>query len=174
MDVVTLGMDPKGYDRVIFTATKPAVVAQRLLNSLVQRWGTFIIETDIDGNQTTTSSSAVSETSFLELQKAHHSVFTCSKSEQMQRHFQRHSYELMKDGEGAISYHFRQREKILFKLDKLVEVEQGVGELVSVEPYTAWFCADTILELTAVTPADPDSDPFSGWAMTILLKACKE
>jgi hypothetical protein len=132
------------------------------------------IEEDIEGNQMTTSSSAVSEALFSGLQQIRHLIFTCSKNVKMQQHFQRHSYELMEDGEGTISYHFRQRNKILFKLDKLIEVQRGEGMLLSVQPYTAWFCSDTILELTAVTPGCPDSDPFSEWAMTILLKACQE
>src|SRR5262249_48878464 len=100
-----------------------------------------------------------------------HFVITVAKDQQMQEYFREHSYELMQNGEGAISYHFRQRRKILFRFDRLSEVRRGEGEKHSVRPYRAWLSADNILELTAVTPAPPKRDPFSEWAWRVLLEA---
>ena len=172
MDVTSMGMDPNGFDTVLFTANKSLELIRSVTKSVGMRWDDYIIDVDADDNMMRSSLSAVDHRLFTGVELATHTIVTLLKDEQMESFFNKRSYELMANGEGAISYHFRHRQKIMFRLGELTEVRRGEGEKLAVAPYNAWLCSGTILELTVVTPANPASDPFSKWAVQLLIDAC--
>lgn len=164
--------EPRGWDTVLFSANRASGLMRQIAQAISERWDDCLIETDIDNTQQTLRCLDFSNIDHSVLDSCRHSVVTFSKDEEMADFFHDVSYRLMDCGEGSFSYHLRDRTKILFELTGVTEVVRGAGETMAVRPYNAWFCSASILELTAVTPGDPKTDPFSEWVVKTLINAC--
>jgi hypothetical protein len=58
-------------------------------------------------------------------------------------------------------------------LDELCAAEHTPGGVRPPDPYQAWLCTPKVIEVTAVTPGDPESHPFSSWVMSEVKRACR-
>jgi hypothetical protein len=86
--------------------------------------------------------------------------------------FEQEGYSLMPSADGPISFYICKRHNVLFDPPHLIEIQRGDERKTSIRPYNAWLCSESITELTAVTPENPKTDPFSQWAVQVLFMSC--
>jgi hypothetical protein len=93
----------------------------------------------------------------------------------MARHMEDHAYAPMADGDGPFAVITRERRDVVFELAGLSELsaaDHTPGGPRPPDPYRAWLCSPLVVEVTAVTPADPAAHPFSVWVLDEVKRAC--
>lgn len=164
-------MEITGWDTVIFTTTPPQVVFERVVASVLSRWPTALV----DGLQTAGTPpvplSGVPVERFPVGSMPPHPIFY--RDAAMARHMEEVAYAPMADGDGPFAVIARVRVGVEYALTGLDEVRADDRDAYGTpEPYRAWLCAPQIIEVTAVTPADPESHPFSVWVLNEVKRAC--
>ena len=93
----------------------------------------------------------------------------------MARHMDEAAYVPMADGDGPFAVITRVRRDVEFEVSELDELRSADHDPAGVrppDPYQAWLCTPEVVEVTAVTPDDPDSQPFSSWVLAEIKRAC--
>jgi hypothetical protein len=57
-------------------------------------------------------------------------------------------------------------------LDELRAADHDPGGIRPPDPYRASLCTPEVVEVTAVTPGDPATHPFSSWVLGEVKRAC--
>jgi hypothetical protein len=93
----------------------------------------------------------------------------------MIRHMDDHAYVPMADGDGPFAVIARVRREVEFRVAGLDEIRVsdetesiGLGPV----PYDAWICSPVVIEITLVSPGDPENDPFCVWLLQLIREAC--
>jgi hypothetical protein len=86
------------------------------------------------------------------------------------------AYAPMADGDGPFAVITRARRDVEFEasgLDELRAADHTPGGVRPPDPYLAWLCTPELVEVTVVTPDDPDSQGFSSWVLAEVKRACR-
>jgi hypothetical protein len=97
------------------------------------------------------------------------------RDDDMARHMDEVAYAPMADGDGPFAVLTRDRRDVVFEIAGLDEVwaaNHTPGGPHPPDPYQAWLCSPLVVEVTAVTPDDPASQPFSSWVLAEVKRAC--
>lgn len=172
MEVFSTGTEPNGHDTVVFATSQPSVIVPRILKALAERWKDYIIDVELDDRKSKFKFTTLNWDIIDQWDDFSHIILYIVKNGRMAQLFRERGYELANNREGPLAFHLRRRSNVLFRVDELTEVRRGDDEFGIMDPYKAWVCSDCLLELTAVTPADPASDEFSKWAVELLIHAC--
>lgn len=162
-------MEITGWDTVVFTPTPPRVVFERIVASILSRWPGALVDGLGPGDDDPEPLASVP----VELLPSGdgHRIFY--RDTAMARHMEEVAYAPMDDGEGPFAVIARIRVGVEFAVRKLDEVRADDRYPYKPPlPYPAWLCASRLVEVTAVTPADPGSHPFSVWVLNEVKRAC--
>jgi hypothetical protein len=164
-------MDITGCDLVVFTFTRPRDVYVRVLASILKRWPGALMD-DTDGPP---CGKAVA--GFPQDQLPDGEAFVIFyRDEAMVRHMEEAAYLPMADGDGPFAVAIRFRwdvEFAIWELDEKHAENHTPGGIRPPDPYLAWLCTPTLIEVTAVTPGHPDELPFASWVLTEVKRACR-
>ena len=166
-------MEITGCDLVIFTFELPRVVFTRVLAAVLARWPEALV-TNLD------EGAAAVSVAGREVLKDHlphgDGVLHFVRDMAMARHMKDHAYISMRDGDGPFAIHARTRRGVEFECDRLNELQvtdEPPSQIAGApDPYPAWICSPLLYEITAVTPGDPDTQPFSRWVLGMVRRAC--
>jgi len=160
-----------GWDSIVFTFTPPREVFARVLAAVLARWPAALVD-DLDVPQ----SGPVPATGYTTEQLpagAGHLLFY--RDAAMARHMDDVPYAPMADGDGPFAVLTRDRRDVVFavgRLDEAWAANHTPGGPLPPDPYAAWLCSPLVWEVTAVTPDDPASQPFSSWVLAEVKRAC--
>lgn len=164
-------MDITGCDLVIFTFTPPRDVFARVLASVLTRWPGALME-DTDG-----PSGGKPVAGFPRDQLPDGKAFVIFyRDAALVRHMEDAAYVPMPDGDGPFAVATRFRRDVEFAISELDEkhaANHRPGGVRPPDPYPAWLCSATLIEVTAVTPGDPDVLPFASWVLNEVKRACR-
>jgi hypothetical protein len=164
-------MDITGCDLVVFTFTPPREVFARVLGSVLARWPGALMD-DTDGPP---SGKPVAGFPREQLPDGEaHVIFY--RDDAMLRHMEAAAYVPMLDGDGPFAVLTRIRRDVEFAVSGLDEKHAANHTPRGVrppDPYPAWLCSPTVIEVTAVTPGDPASLPFASWVLNEVKRACR-
>jgi hypothetical protein len=161
-----------GWDSVVFTFTRPQEVFARIKAVVLARWPAALV----DGfDESSAGAEALSEVPAERFPSGPgHLLFY--RDAAMAKHMDELAYVPMVDGDGPFAVITRDRRAVEFKLSALDEVNAADHDPAGVrapEPYQAWLCTQEIIEVTAVTPSDPATHPFSSWVLGEVKRACR-
>ena len=94
----------------------------------------------------------------------------------MVRHMEEAAYVPMLDGDGPFAIATRYRCDVEFAIAELEEkhaANHTPGGIRPPDPYPAWLCSPKLLEVTAVTPGDPERLAFASWVLNEVKRACR-
>lgn len=97
-----------------------------------------------------------------------------ARDEAMMKHWDRHGYKRMRDGDGPFAIIYRVRQNIDFQLLKVTEPREDPRGPLPPEPYAARFASPRIVEFTVVTPDAPEDDRFASWILGVVCRACRQ
>jgi hypothetical protein len=164
-------MDITGCDLVVFTFTPPREVFAHFVASVLTRWPDALMD-DTDGPP---SPKPVAGFPREQLPDGHAFV-VFYRDTAMVRHMEEAAYAPMSDGDGPFAVATRFRRDAEFEISGLDEkhaADHTPGGVRPPRPYPAWLCSPTVVEVTAVTPGDPDSLPFASWVLNEVRRACR-
>lgn len=164
-------MEITGCDLVVFTFAPPRDVFARFFASILVRWpGALMDDTDgpirckpvagLTGDQLPNGEAFVN----------------FYRDVAMVRHVEEAAYVPMADDDGPFAVVTRYRRDVEFAISELDETHaenHTPGGIRPPDPYPAWLCSPTVLEVTAVTPGDPDELPFASWVLNEVKRACR-
>jgi hypothetical protein len=161
-----------GWDSVVFTFTPPREVFARVRASILGRWPGALV----DGfDEPPFDPEPLSEVAAERLPAGRwHLLFY--RDAAMFRHMDESAYVPMADGDGPFAVAVRIRQDVEFEvsgLDELRAADHDPGGVRPPDPYRAWLCTPEVIEVTAVTPGDPASHPFSSWVLAEVKRACE-
>jgi hypothetical protein len=162
-----------GWDSVVFTFTPPRVVFARVWASVLTRWPAALV----DGFDEPPSGAEPLSGVATERLPAGPGHLLFYRDEAMTRHMDDAAYVPMADGDGPFAVITRIRRDVEFEaagLDELRAANHTPGGVRPPPPYQAWLCTPEVIEVTAVTPGDPESHPFSSWVLREVKRACSE
>lgn len=163
-------MEITGWDTVLFTFTQPSAVFARVKRFVLERWPNALVEGI--GEPTGTGRGALSALAEAELLAGvWHLIFY--RDAEMARHMEAEAYVPMADGDGPFAVITRERRDVEFAVAELDEVRAADRTFGVPEPYRAWLCSPLVIEVTTVTPADPERHAFSVWVLEETKKACR-
>jgi hypothetical protein len=160
-----------GWDTVVFTTTPPREVFVRVVASILARWPAALIE-GFEAPPSGPLPLADQPTARLPTGDGHLIFY---RDRAMVRHMERVAYAPMADGDGPFAVITRYRRDVVFKvagLDEHRSAEREPGGIRPPDPYRAWICTPELVEVTAVTPDDPESQPFAAWVLSEVKRAC--
>lgn len=163
-------MEITGHDLVVFTFARPQDVFARFFEAILRRWPDAFVEDTNDHFMPVAKLLG----SHLPKDEAFLIVYRDSS---MFRHMEEFAYAPMPDGDGPFAIITRYRRNVEFVISELEEKQADdhtPGGSPPPDPYAAWLCTRTILEVTAVTPGDPDELPFASWVLEELKRACRD
>jgi hypothetical protein len=165
------GVEITGWDSVVFTFTPPREVFARILAAVVARWPVALV-TDLDAPDAAPGP-AVGFVANRPPNGAGHLLFYRDMA--MAEHMDQAAYAPMADGDGPFAVLTRERRNAVFAVAGLAErwaADHTPGGPHPPDPYEAWLCSPLVVEVTAVTPADPASHVFSSWVLAEVKRAC--
>jgi hypothetical protein len=157
-----------GCDLVIFTFTQPLDVFARVRTSVLVRWPAALV----DGFDEPPTGPMLLSAVPAERLRGHLLFY---RDAAMARHADDLAYVPMTDGDGPFAVAARVRRGVEFELAGLTELHATDRDPAGVrppKPYCAWLCTPEVIEVTAVTPGDPASHPFSSWVLGEVKRAC--
>jgi hypothetical protein len=160
-----------GWDTVLFTFTPGREVFAGVMAFVLSRWPAALVEGLGDPGASPKPLAGIPAERLPG--EAGHLIFY--RDEAMARHGEEEAYVPMADGEGPFAVIARQREDVEFKISGLNERRAADHQRSVVQPpdpYQAWLCARLVVEITAVTPGDPQAHPFSSWVLAEVKRAC--
>jgi len=164
-------MEITGCDSVVFTFTRPRAVFARLLVAVVARWpGASVDDLDAPGSDP----EPVAGFPVGRLPDGP-GWLLFYRDAAMARHMKEAAYTPMADGDGPFAVITRVRRDIEFEASGLSELrasDHTPGSTRPRNPYRAWLCGPEVVEVTAVTPDDPDTQAFSAWVLAEVKRAC--
>jgi hypothetical protein len=166
-------MEITGWDTVIFTFTAPRVVFERVAASVLSRWPAALVE----GLRPAGAGSEPVAGLPVERFPAGPGHLIFYRGVAMARHMEEAAYTPMADGDGPFAVITRARRGVEFAVSGLEErraADHDAGGVRPPDPYRAWLCAPEVIEVTAVTPGEPESHPFSSWVLGEVKRACSE
>jgi hypothetical protein len=160
-----------GWDSVVFTFTSPREVFARVRASILARWPAALV----DGfDEPPSGPEPLADVPAERLPGGPgHLLFY--RDAAMARHMDEAAYVPMGDGDGPFAVITRVRRAVEFEVSGLDEVRAADHDPRGPrppDPYRAWFCTPEVVEVTAVTPGDPESHPFSSWVLGEVKRAC--
>jgi hypothetical protein len=172
LTVPEIDMEPTGFDTVIFTFVRPRHVFRRVLGAIVARWPGSLVD-DLDDSEAAPCACSSAGDDSLPSEAG---VLLFLRDSMMAWHLRDYGYTPMPDGDGPFALWSRKRAGVEFRLRGLEEarVTDDPRRVGQIDPYPAWLCSPVVYEMTAVTPANPEDHPFSGWACRIVKQACSE
>jgi hypothetical protein len=162
-----------GWDTVIFTVTPPRVVFGRVVATVLSRWPMALVEGL--GPADTRPEVLASTPNDRFPNGPGHPIFY--RDAAIARHMEDHAYVPMADGDGPFAVFVRERVGIEFELSGLNELRAADHNRSAAQPpapYHAWLCSPLVIEVTAVTPGNPATHPFSSWVLAEVKRACRE
>ncbi len=164
-------MEITGWESVIFTTTPPQVVFERVVASVLSRWPAALVEGLGPSSGRPEPVASVAAERFPN--GPGHPIFY--RDAAMVRHMEEVAYAPMSDGDGPFAVITRERRDVVFAvvgLDERWAADHTPGGPLPPDPYRAWVCSPLLVEVTAVTPGDPASHPFSSWVLAEIKRAC--
>lgn len=157
-----------GVDNMIFTTARPERVLTSALRAVRKRWPNVII--------------GVAERPYREFRgklrknesPQDEAEFSVARNEAMVRHWDRHGYALMRDGDGPFAIFYRKRFATNYKLRRVTEPREDPKGMQAPDPYRAMLSCPWIGSFDIVTPEPPEDDPFSQWVYEVFCQACRE
>jgi hypothetical protein len=164
-------MDITGCDLVVFTFSPPRDVFAGVVASVLCRWPGALMD-DTDGPP-----HGEPVAGFPREQLPDGEAFVIFyRDAAMVRHMEKAAYVPMPDGDGPFAVITRFRRDVEFAISGLDEkhaANHTPGGVQPPDPYPAWLCTPTLIEVTAVTPGDPDDVPFASWVLDMVKHACR-
>jgi len=160
-----------GWDSVVFTFTPPREVFARVRASILARWPAALVD-GLDEPPSGPEPLAAVPVERLPAGPGHLLFY---RDGAMARHMEEAAYVPMADGDGPFAVAIRVRRGVEFEvsgLDELRAADHDPGGIRPPDPYPAWLCTPEVIEVTAVTPGDPESHPFSAWVLGEVKRAC--
>jgi hypothetical protein len=164
-------MDITGCDLVVFTFTPPRDVYARVFASVLGRWPGALMD-DTDGPPRGKPVAGLPREQFPDGE----AFVIFYRDAAMVRHMEEAAYIPMPDGDGPFAVITRFRRDVEFAISGLDEkhaADHTPGGVRPPDPYPAWLCSPTLIEVTAVTPGDPDVLPFAAWVLNEVKRACR-
>jgi hypothetical protein len=160
-----------GWDSIVFTFTPPRGVFARVFASVLARWPAALV----DGfDEPSSGPEPLAGVPAERLPNGpRHLLFY--RDADMARHMDEAAYVPVADGDGPFAVITRIRRAVEFEvagLDELHAADHDPGGVPPPDPYQAWLCTPEVVEVTAVTPGDPASHPFSSWVLAEVKRAC--
>jgi hypothetical protein len=90
----------------------------------------------------------------------------------MKKHHEEQGYSLDASGEGPFPVHFRKRKEVVFELGNINERSCRDKTIGTIDPYSGWLCSPEVLEVSIVTPSNPENDLFSKWVVAQVISSC--
>jgi hypothetical protein len=166
-----LAVEITGWDLVVFTFTPPREVFARMFASVLARWPTTLVD-GFDEPPAGPEPAAGVPSERLPIERGHLLFY---RDAAMARHMDEAAYVPMADGDGPFAVITRVRRGVEFEvsgLDELRAADHTPGGVQPPDPYQAWLCTPELIEVTAVTPGDPESHAFSSWVLGEVRRAC--
>jgi hypothetical protein len=160
-----------GWDSIVFTFTPPREVFARVRASILARWPAALV----DGFDESPSGPKPLAGVPVERLPAGPGHLLFYQDAAMARHMNEAAYAPMADGDGAFAVATRVRRDVEFMVSGLDEwraADRDPDGVRPPKPYLAWLCTPEVIEVTAVTPGDPESHPFSTWVLGEVKRAC--
>jgi hypothetical protein len=160
-----------GWDSVVFTFTPPREVFARVRASILARWPAALVE-GFDEPPSGPEPLAGVPVERLPAGPGH---LLSYRDAAMARHMNEAAYVPMADGDGPFAVATRVRRGVDFEvsgLDELRAADHDPGGIRPPGPYQVWLCTPEVIEVTAVTPGDPETHPFSSWVLGEVKRAC--
>jgi hypothetical protein len=160
-----------GCDSVVFTFTRPRDVFTRVRASILARWAAALVDGFEDRRSGPEPLSGVPDER-LPARRGHLLFY---RDAAMVRHMDEVAYVPMADGDGPFAVATRVRRGVEFEVSGLNELRAADRDPAGPRPprpYQAWLYTPEVIEVTAVTPADLASHPFSSWVLAEVKRAC--
>jgi len=167
-----VGVEITGCDLVLFTFTPPGEVFARVRASILARWPGALVD-GFDEPPAGPEPLSGLPSGRLPAGAAHLLFY---RDAAMVRHMDEVAYAPMVDGDGPFAVAVRVRRDVEFEvqgLDELWAADHTPGGVRPPDPYQAWLCSPAVIEVTAVTPGDPELHPFSSWVLGEVKRACR-
>lgn len=164
-------MEITGCDLVVFTLTPPCEMFARVFASVLARWPAALVD-GFDEPPAGPEPVARVPSERLPIERGHLLFY---RDEAMARHMVEAAYVPMADGDGPFAVITRVRRGVEFEvagLNELHSADDTPGGVRPPAPYQAWLCTPELIEVTAVTPGDPESHAFSSWVLREVKRAC--
>jgi hypothetical protein len=164
-------MEITGWDLVVFTFTPPREVFAHIKASVLARWPAALVDEFDEPSSGPEPLSGVTP----ERLPAGSGHLLFYRDAAMARHMDEAAYVPMADGDGPFAVITRVRRGVEFEVSALKELraaDHDPGGVQPPRPYQAWLCTPEIIEVTAVTPSDPATHPFSSWVLGEVKRAC--
>lgn len=164
-------MEITGCDLVVFTFTPPRAVFARMVAAVLARWPAALVD-GLDEPPAKPAPLALAPSEKLPIARGHLQFY---RDEAMLRHMAEAAYVPMADGDGPFAVITRVRRGVEFeaaRLNELNAADHTPGGVRPPAPYPAWICTPELIEVTAVTPGDPDAHAFSSWVLGEVKRAC--
>lgn len=164
-------MEITGCDLVVFTFMPPREVFARIFASVLARWPAALVD-GFDEPSAGPKQMAQVPSERLPVERGHLIFY---RDRAMARHMDEAAYVPMADGDGPFAVITRVRRAVEFEmagLNELHAADHTPGGVRPPDPYRAWICTPELIEVTVVTPGDPDSHAFSSWVLGEVKRAC--
>ena len=164
-------MEITGCDLVVFTFTPPREIYARVCASVLARWSGALMD-DTDGPPRGKPVAGMPRERLPEGE----AFVIFYRDAAMLRHMEEAAYAPMPDGDGPFAVITRLRHDVEFAISGLDEkhaADHTPSGVRPPEPYQAWLCSPTLIEVTAVTPGRPDALLFASWVLNEVKRACR-
>ena len=164
-------MDITGHDSIVFTFATPREIFSHILKSILTRWPAALIA---DANAPL-SCEPIAGLPTDQLPDGEAFVLFY-RDPAMLHHMEAAAYAPMPDGDGPFAVMTRLRRNIEFAISTLTELHAADHTAAGIpppDPYPARLCSPTVLEVTTITPDDPDSSLFAAWVLDQVKRACR-
>lgn len=164
-------MEITGWDSVVFTFTPPREVFARMFASVLARWPAALV----DGFDEPPSGPEPLAGLPAARRPAGPGHLLFYRDRAMARHMDEAAFVPTTDEDGPFAVITRIRRGIEFEVSGLDERRAADHDPCGVrppDPYRAWLCTPELVEVTVVTPGDPESHPFSSWVLAEVKRAC--
>lgn len=164
-------MEITGCDSVVFTFSPPREVFARALASILARWPSALVDFIDESPSELIPASGLPP----ERLPTGAGFLLFHRDAAMARHMHEAAYTPMPDGDGPFAVITREPRDVVFEVAELNELraaDHTPGGGRPPDPYRAWLCTPSVVEVTAVTPGDPDAHPFSSWVLAEVRRAC--
>lgn len=165
-------MDITGYDTVVFSWVSHEAFVTSLVSRIKQIWRGLIIDIELLDSGEKSHGVSLGIEFFNAIRNERHSIIYFFRDAVMKEHLDNHGYTLDFVNEGPFAIHLRKRKSVIFTLLNVAEFASGEKSVGTIDPYEAWLCSPEVLEITLVSPGDPNDNGFSKQILVQIIESC--